>query len=64
MFKSAIDERGESVDAPAKELTDELNDGAVRGGRRGRTLVNLIEYIERIKGLSMSTIYILLLVIQ
>ena len=40
MFISAVDERGESFDAPANELTDELNDGAVRGGRRGRTLVN------------------------
>lgn len=39
-FISAVDERGESFDAPAKELTEELNDGAVRGGRRGRRLVN------------------------
>jgi len=40
ILTSAVDERGESFDAPAKELIDELNDGAVRGGRRGRTLVN------------------------
>ncbi len=37
---SAVDERGESFDAPAKELTDELSDGAVRRGRRGRRLIN------------------------
>lgn len=37
---SAVDERGESFDAPANELTDELSDGGGRGGRRGRTLVN------------------------
>ncbi|CAF4953648.1 unnamed protein product, partial [Rotaria socialis] len=43
IFISVVDERGESFDAPAKELTDELSDGAVRGGRRGRTLVNCIE---------------------
>ncbi len=37
---SVVDERGESFDGPTKELIDELCDGVVRGGRRGRTLVN------------------------
>jgi hypothetical protein len=37
---SAVDDCGESFDAPASELTDELNDGTVRTGRRGRTLIN------------------------
>lgn len=40
MFISVVDDRGESLEAPARELTDELSDGAVRGGRRGRTLVS------------------------
>jgi hypothetical protein len=40
ILTSVVDERGESFDAPAKELTEELRDGAVRGGRRGRRLVN------------------------
>ncbi len=42
ILPSVIDERGESFDAPAKEPIDELSDGTVRGGRRGRTLVNYI----------------------
>ena len=37
---SAVDERGESFDAPARELMEELREGAVRGGRRGRRLIN------------------------
>ncbi len=40
IFTSVVDERGESFAAPTKELTDELSDGAVRGGRRGRRLIN------------------------
>ena len=40
-FTSAVDDdRVESFVAPARELTDELSEGAVRGGRRGRTLVS------------------------
>jgi len=37
---SIADDRGESVEVPTNELTDELSDGAVRGGRRGRRLIN------------------------
>lgn len=41
MLRSALDDRGESLEAPVRELTDELSEGAVRGGGRlGRTLVN------------------------
>lgn len=37
---SPVDDRLESFDAPASELTEELNEGIVRAGRRGRTLIN------------------------
>ena len=41
ILRSALDDRGESLEAPVRELTDELSEGAVRGGGRlGRTLVN------------------------
>ena len=37
---SVVDERGESFDAPAREPIEELRDGVLRGGRRGRRLIN------------------------
>jgi hypothetical protein len=43
IFISTVEERGESLDVPAREPMDELSDGAVRGGRRGRRLINYIE---------------------
>jgi len=61
ILTSAVDERGESFDAPTRELTEELREGTVRGGRRGRRLVNYeSELEERLR----KRFSVLLLVIQ
>ena len=39
-FTSVVDDRGESLDAPVREPIEELREGVLRGGRRGRRLIN------------------------
>ena len=57
ILRSALDDWGESLEAPVRELTDELSEGAVRGGggRRGRTLVNYGQSIEEKYGRNLSS---------